>query len=100
MSIRKRGTNEYHYDFQQNGKRYWGVCEGCTTKVQALAYEKHLRDIAKEAAAQKSVGAFVENFKRELTGGDKITLDAAFELYQAKPRRKQPSSQQQINQSQ
>ena len=36
-----------------------------------------------------------------MTGGDKITLDAAFELYLAKPRRKQPSAQQQqINRSQ
>ena len=93
MSVRKRGANDYHYDFQQSGKRYWGVCEGCTTKAEALAYEKHLRDTAKEAAAQKSVGALVENFKRELTGGDKITIAGAFDLYMSKPRRKQPSEQ-------
>ena len=101
MSVRKRGANEYHYDFQQGGKRYWGVCEGCTTKAEALLYEKRLRDTAKEASAQKSVGALVENFKRELTGGDKITIDGAFDLYMSKPRRKQPSPQQQrINRSQ
>ena len=101
MSVRKRGSNDYHYDFQQSGKRYWGVCEGCATKAEALAYEKHLRDTAKEAAAQKSVGALVENFKRELTGGDKITISGAFDLYMSKPRRKQPSvQQQQINRSQ
>ena len=101
MSVRKRGANDYHYDFQQSGKRYWGVCEGCTTKAEALAYEKRLRDTAKEASAQKSVGALVENFKRELTGGDKITIAGAFDLYMSKPRRKQPSiQQQQINRSQ
>ena len=101
MSVRKRGANDYHYDFQQSGKRYWGVCEGCTTKAEALAYEKRLRDAAKEASAQKSVGALVENFKRELTGGDKITIAGAFDLYMSKPRRKQPSvQQQQINRSQ
>ena len=106
MSVAKRKTSsgetgEYHYDFSQNGKRYRGVCEGCTTKPAALLYEKKLKEKVKVLSEQKSVGALVENFKRELTGGDKITLDAAFELYLAKPRRKQPSvQQQQINQSQ
>ena len=28
----------------QNGKRYYGVCEGCTTERAALAYEKKIRD--------------------------------------------------------
>lgn len=106
MSVAKRKTSsgetgEYHYDFSQNGKRYRGVCEGCTTKPAALLYEKKLKEKVKVLSEQKSVGALVENFKRELTGGDKITLDAAFELYLAKPRRKQPSvQQQQINRSQ
>ena len=106
MSVAKRKTSsgetgEYHYDFSQNSKRYRGVCEGCTTKPAALLYEKRLKEKVKVLSEQKSVGALVENFKRELTGGDKITLDAAFELYLAKPRRKQPSvQQQQINQSQ
>ncbi len=106
MSVVKRKTTsgetaEYHYDFSQNGKRYRGVCEGCTTKPAALLYEKKFKEKVKALSEQKSVGALVENFKRELTGGDKITLDAAFDLYLAKPRRKQPSvQQQQINQSQ
>ncbi|MGE4565148.1 MAG: tyrosine-type recombinase/integrase [Victivallaceae bacterium] len=106
MSIRKRQmkggeTSEYHYEFMQDGKRYYGVCEGCTTKPAAVLYEKKIRETAKALSEQKSVGALVENFKRELTGGDKITLPAAFELYMSKPRRKQPGSQQrQINQSQ
>lgn len=63
MSVRTRGTNEYHYDFQQGGKRYWGVCEGCTTKAKALAYEKRLRDAAKEASAQKNIDAMKENVR-------------------------------------
>jgi len=101
MSVRKRGATDYHYEFQQGGRRYWGVCEGCATKAEALAYEKRLHDTVKEASAQKSVGALVENFKRELTGGDKITIAGAFDLYMSKPRRKQPSvQQQQINRSQ
>ena len=39
----------------QNGKRYYGVCEGCTTERAALAYEKKIRDTIKTAAEQKSV---------------------------------------------
>lgn len=106
MSVAKRKTSngetdEYHYDFSQSGKRYRGVCEGCTTKPAALAYEKKMKETAKALSEQKSIGALVENFKRELTGGDEITLAAAFNLYMSKPRRKQPSPlQQQINQSQ
>ncbi|MDD5599966.1 MAG: site-specific integrase [Victivallaceae bacterium] len=106
MSIRKRKmkvgeTAEYHYEFMQNGKRYYGVCEGCSTKPAALAYEKNVRETAKKLSEQKSLGALVENFKQELTGGSKITLADAFDLYIAKPRRKQPSVQQQnINLSQ
>lgn len=106
MSVRKRRmkvgeTVEYHYEFMQNGKRYYGVCEGCSTKPAAMAYEKKIKETAKTLAEQKSVGALIENFKRELTGGDKITLGTAFDLYMSKPRRKQPGlQQQQINQSQ
>ena len=53
MSVRKRTTKtketaEYHYEFMQNGKRYYGVCEGCTTKVAALAYEKKIKETAKD----------------------------------------------------
>lgn len=99
MSIRKRKmkageTAEYHYEFMQNGKRYYGVCEGCTTKPAALAYERNLKDTVKELAGQKSVGALVENFKRELVGGGNITLVNAFTLYAAKPAKRQRSEKQ------
>ena len=50
---------EYHYEFMQNGKRYYGVCEGCTTKVAALAYEKKIKETAKKLAEQKNAGAFI-----------------------------------------
>ena len=66
-----------------------------------IIIEKNFRKNAKKLAEQESIGALVENFKRELTGGDVITLDTAFKLYLDKPRRKAPSKrQQQINQSQ
>lgn len=92
MTIRKRKdrngkeTEEYHYIFMQGGKRYWGVCEGCTTKVTALAYEKKIRATVKKMTEQKSVTALVENYKRELTGGTSIPLADAFDLAQKKPK--------------
>lgn len=106
MSVFKRKsqggeTREYHYKFMQSGKWYYGVCEGCTTEREALAYEKNIRETAKKLAGQQSVGALVENFKKELTGGGKVSLKEAFVCYMAKPRRKQPSPRQQaINRSQ
>ena len=100
MSIRKRPmrngkeTSEYHYDFTQSGKRYWGVCEGCSTKAAALAYEKKLRDTVKKMTEQKSVTALVENYKRELTGGTSVPLAEAFDLAQKKPRARTASETQ------
>ena len=96
MSVRKRNVNgketaEYHYEFMQNGKRYYGVCEGCTTKVAAQLYEKKMKETVKALAEQKSVGALVENFKRELTGSVEIKLSDAYELSLKKPRKRQPS---------
>ena len=49
MSVAKRKTKtgwttEYHYDFSQNGKRYRGVCEGCTTKRDAEEFEKIINE--------------------------------------------------------
>ena len=99
MSIRKRRTKygetiEYHYEFMQNGKRYYGVCEGCTTERAAQAYEKKLKETAKKLSEQKSVGALIENFKHELTGGGTVTLAGASALYIQKPTRRQRSEKQ------
>ena len=96
MGVRKRQlkgkeTAEYHYEFMQNGKRYYGVCEGCTTKAAALLYEKKMKETVKTLAEQKSVGALVENFKRELTGSVAIKIADAYELSLKKPRKRQPS---------
>ncbi|MBR2509156.1 MAG: tyrosine-type recombinase/integrase [Lentisphaeria bacterium] len=99
MGVRKRQlkgkeTAEYHYEFMQNGKRYYGVCEGCTTKVAALAYEKKIKETAKKLAEQKSAGALVQNFKRELVGGDEVTLDNAFSIFERKPSKRSRSDKQ------
>lgn len=98
MSVAKRKTsggetNEYHYAFAYQGKRYRGVCENCTTKRQAEEYERKLMEAAKSAASQKSVKALVENFRNELTGGTAILLTDAYELSLQKPRKRQPSDE-------
>jgi integrase len=96
MSVRKRKTSigqseEYHYEFMQSGKRYYGVCEGCTTERAALSFEKTVKERVKKLAAQKSARALVENFRDEMTGGEQIKLAEAYELSLEKPRRRQPS---------
>ncbi len=98
MGVAKRKTNtgmtaEYHYAFSQNGKRYRGVCEGCTSKRQAEEYEKALKDKAKVAASQKNVRVLVEHFRDVLTGGEAIALSEAYELSLAKPRKRMPSDE-------
>ena len=99
MSIRKRKTSggqsaEYHYEFMHAGKRYYGVCEGCTTERAALAYEKKIRDTVKTAAEQKSVKALIDNFREELTGGEAVSLAGAFDRYITKPKKRIPSEHQ------
>ena len=76
MSVAKRKTSggetdEYHYDFSQNGKRYRGVCEGCTTRTAALGYEKTLREKVK--ALSEEVISKVFNF-----GGMKKEAEGSF----------------------
>ena len=96
MAIRKRRTSsgtteEYHYEFMQSGKRYYGVCEGCTTEREAHAYEKELREKTKILAKQKNVKSLVINFRDELTGGEAITIQEAYLCSLKKPKRKMPS---------
>ena len=88
--IRLRG-DKYHYQFKKNGKCYCGVCEGCTTKRDAEAYEKRMRSVVDKAVVQKDVKQLVETFREELTGSRKILLTDAFELAMKKPRSRQLS---------
>ena len=82
------GSKNYYYQFIKDGKRYNGVCEGCTTKRAAEAYEKRMRDRAAAFAEQKSVDRLMERRRQELTGREGITLADAFELSLQKPRRR------------
>ena len=99
MSVTKRKTSrgetgEYHYAFAIGGKRYRGVCEGCTTERKAQAYEKQIRDTVLKAQEQKTVKALVDNFADQLTGGKAIGLKEAFSLYLKKPKKRQPGEKQ------
>ena len=98
MSVAKRKTKsgytkEYHYAFAQGGKRYRGVCEGCTTKRDAEEFEKRLRQSVQEAAAQKDVKQLIEHFRDVLTGGTDILLSEAYERSLAKPKKRTPSAE-------
>jgi len=100
MSVFKRETtkgetNFYHYRFMHDGKIYRGACNDCTKKKDALEFEKIIKNKVNQLSQQKTIKALVENFKQELTGGNKISLTDAFDLYTSKPRRRQPSLQQQ-----
>lgn len=86
-------TNNYHYAFAYNGKRYRGVCKKCTTKKEAEEYEKAILATVKKAGVQKNIRAFVENFRDELTGGSQITLADAYELSLEKPKKRAPSDE-------
>jgi hypothetical protein len=79
MNVAKRKTKngytkEYHYAFAQDGKRYRGVCEGCTTKREAEEFEKNLRKHVQEASAKKDVKQLIEHFREELTGSKDILI--------------------------
>lgn len=82
---------KYHYRFMKAGKLYSGVCEGCTTKRDAEAYEKRVKNVVDKASEQRDVKQLVETFRDELSGGRQILLDDAFELAMKKPRTRKTS---------
>lgn len=94
--IRKRKTPkgqtaEYHYEFMQSGKRYYGVCEGCTTEREALAYESKKRKEIKKIAEEESVPALIEKRIMALTNGKSIDMVEAIELMLQKPHKRDRS---------
>ncbi len=88
--IRQRGS-KYHFQFVKDGKLYSGVCEGCTTRRAAEAYEKRMRDRVAAFAEQKSVDRLMERRRREITGREGIALAVAFDEAMKKPRRRTTS---------
>ena len=105
MTVKRRKTTSgyskyYTYRFKINGQEYTGPCLGtggklrATTKAEAEAYEKQIKDEAKELQRQKTVKALIENRREELTGGSKILISDAFDQACRKPRRREPSEKQ------
>ena len=102
MSVFKRKTTagqtaEYHYRFMKSGKRYSGVCINCTTIEEARSYEQHIIETVGVLAQQKNVKALIENFRDELSCGQKIPLRNAFDVAMQKPKRKHISERQVTN---
>lgn len=101
MAVRKRSvqikggkheTAEYHYEFMQKGKRYYGVCEGCTTLEGAKKYEHLFKEKVKQLSQQSNSKALVENFWTDLTGACEIEVKDAYELSKKKPRKRIPGT--------
>ena len=91
MVRQRRQGGAWYYQFIRGGKAYRGCCEGATTKREAENYEKEIIATVESAAKQKTVKALLDNFREELTGGEKITLNEAFELAEQKPRSRIPA---------
>ncbi|OQA88445.1 MAG: hypothetical protein BWY31_00308 [Lentisphaerae bacterium ADurb.Bin242] len=90
----KGHTQEYHFKFMFKRKTYYGVCEGCTTKVKAEAYEKLQIETLKRGSEQRTAKAYAENLRDLLTGGHEIKLSEVFQLAMSKPRKRAFSEKQ------
>lgn len=107
MSIKIRGR-KFQYRFMIAGIDYSGTYNGCripenaspkeiaVLKKQAEKFEaeevarisrqiNELKEVERDIRKNKSVIALIENYKYELTGGNPIRLDEAFELAAQKP---------------
>ena len=91
MVRQRRQGGAWYYQFIRGGKAYRGCCEGATTKREAENYEREIIATVESAAKQKTVKALLDNFREELTGGEKITLKEAFDLAERKPRSRVPA---------
>lgn len=94
MFYRSKQNGRYYYRFMYKGTLYHHPCEGCTTKREAEAYEKRMRETVVKAAEQKTVKAIVEVFRDELSGGHPVLLADAFDAYLMKPNKRKPSEHQ------
>ncbi len=98
MSVKHRKTNKgfteaYHYRFSYMNQIYYGVCDKCTTKQQAIDFEKRQREIVEKAQTNKDPGVIpqvIKSLHRELTGREpqKIPLAEAFDRSLDKPKKR------------
>jgi len=78
MPIRKRGSR-WHYEFMKSGKRYSGVCEGCSTQKQAEDYLNNIKKKQGATATARNVEQLYEIRHQEITGNAGIALADAFD---------------------
>ena len=57
MVYQTKNGGSWYYDVQINHKRYKGTCDGCTSRKQAEAFERTVKEKAKQANGLKSVKA-------------------------------------------
>lgn len=96
MVYQSKQNGRYYYRFMHKGTLYHHPCEGCTTKREAEAYEKRMRETVVKAAEQKTVKAIVEVFRDELSGGHPVLLTEAFDAYLMKPTKRKPGEHQTV----
>lgn len=90
-------TQEFHYRFMKGGKLFFGVCQGCFDEATAKKFEADLKSKVSQLENQKTVKAIVENFRDELSCGDKILLQDVFAVMSKKTRRRSMSEKQQLS---
>ena len=89
-------TAEYHYKFMYRKAFYYGVCEGCTTKREAEAYEKQKKDLAKEASEAQSDRDLIDRVRRRKKGKEAVTLENAYSIANEIPRKKESADRQKM----
>ena len=92
MIRQKKSGGAYYFEFMANGKRFNGVCEGCTTRREAQAFETHQRELVAELGKIKTVDKLFDRRREEIAGCAKIALATAFDEALKKPRRRTASS--------
>lgn len=96
MSVLMRG-DKWHYRFMVHGTTYSGPCTGCTNFTQAEKFEAEKRRFVtqseEDVRKNRTVAALVENYRKELSGGTDITLDAAYDLALSKPSRRKAGAE-------
>ena len=94
MVKQRRSGGAWYYEFMYRGKRFCGTCEGAASRREAEAFERTVREKASLASGLKSVKALYETFREDLTGGQKISLEDAFDRSLKKPRKRMPAEKQ------
>lgn len=82
----------FYYQFILDGKRYNGVCQNCSTKKDAEAYERKIKREAARGDGQTEAEQYHRaELKKIIRSKKQITLNDAYELAERKPRSRIPA---------